>query len=132
MAEIEGKIPDISNLSTKTALTAVENKIPGVTNSATKTALTTVENRIHDVSSLVKKTDYNTGVVEIDNKVSILDGKIDENKTKSWSIKNNLKRAIKNLLHIFLGNVFFDRGDGSQVYLIFQPLHRYVQVIANT
>ena len=83
MAEIEGKIPDISNLSTKTALTAVENKIPGVTNSATKTALTTVENRIHDVSSLVKKTDYNTGVVEIDNKVSILDGKIDENKTKS-------------------------------------------------
>ena len=132
MAEIEGKIPDISNLSTKTALTAVENKIPGVTNSATKTALTTVENRIHDVSSLVKKTDYNTGVVEIDNKVSILDGKINENKTKSWSIKNNLKRAIKNLLHIFLGNVFFDRGDGSQAYLIFQPLHRYVQVIANT
>ena len=132
MAEIEGKIPDISNLSTKTALTAVENKIPGVTNSATKTALTTVEDRIHDVSSLVKKTDYNTGVVEIDNKVSILDGKIDENKTKSWSIKNNLKRAIKNLLHIFLGNVFFDRGDGSQAYLIFQPLHIYVKIIANT
>ena len=132
MAEIEGKIPHISNLATKTALTAVENKIPDVTNSATKTALTNAENRIHDVSSLVKKTDYNTGVVEIDNKVSILDGKIDENKTKSWSIKNNLKRAIKNLLHIFLGNVFFDRGDGSQAYLIFQPLHRYVQVIANT
>ena len=83
MAEIESKIPHISNLATKTALTAVENKIPDVTNSATKTALTNVENRIHDVSSLVKKTDYNTRVVKIDNKVSSLDGKIDENKTKS-------------------------------------------------
>ena len=38
IADIEGKIPDVSNLETKTALTAVENKIP-------------------DVSSLVKKTD---------------------------------------------------------------------------
>ena len=83
MAEIEGKIPHISNLATKTALTAVENKIPDVTNSATKTALTNAENRIHDVSSLVKKTDYNTRVVKIDNKVSSLDVKIDENKTKS-------------------------------------------------
>ena len=55
MAEIEGKIPHISNLATKTALTAVENKIPDVTDSATKTALTNAENRIHDVSSLVKK-----------------------------------------------------------------------------
>ena len=128
MAEIEGKIPDISNLATKTALTAVENKIPDVTNSATKTALTTVENRIHDVSSLVKKTDYNTRVVEIDNKVSSLDGKIDKNKTKSWPIKNNLKRAIKNVLLITI----FDRGDGSQAYLIFQPLHIYVKIIANT
>ena len=38
IADIEGKIPDVSNLATKFALTAVENKIP-------------------DVSSLVKKTD---------------------------------------------------------------------------
>ena len=27
IAEIEGKIPDISNLATKTSLTSVENKI---------------------------------------------------------------------------------------------------------
>ena len=38
IAEIKGKIVDVSSLATKTALTAVENKIP-------------------DVSSLVKKTD---------------------------------------------------------------------------
>ena len=27
---MEGKIPDLSNLATKTALTAVENKIPDI------------------------------------------------------------------------------------------------------
>ena len=55
ITKIEGKIPDIRNLSTKTALTAVESKIPDVTNLATKTTLTTIENKIPDVSSLVKK-----------------------------------------------------------------------------
>ena len=39
MAEIEGNIPDVSNL-------------------VTKTALTTVKDKIFDVSNLVKKTDY--------------------------------------------------------------------------
>ena len=51
ISDIEGKIPDISNLATKTALTAVENKIPYVSN-------------------LVKKTDYNTKVTEIENKLN--------------------------------------------------------------
>ena len=49
--EVEGKIPDISTLATKTALTTVENKIPNVNN-------------------LVKKTDYNTKVKEIENKLN--------------------------------------------------------------
>ena len=51
ISDIEGKIPDISNLATKTALTAVENKIP-------------------NVSSLFKKTDYDTKVTEIENKLN--------------------------------------------------------------
>ena len=37
--ELGNKIPDISNLATKTALTAIENKLPSISN-------------------LVKKTDY--------------------------------------------------------------------------
>ena len=45
---MEGKIPDVSNLATKTALTAVEDKIP-------------------DISSLILKTDYDTTVAEIEN-----------------------------------------------------------------
>ena len=39
ITEIEGKIPDVSSLATKTELTIVENKIPNINN-------------------LVKKTDY--------------------------------------------------------------------------
>ena len=31
-----------------------------------------------------------------------------------------------------MGNILFDGGDGSQAYLIFQPLHRYVRIFANT
>ena len=56
--------------------------------------------------------------------VSSLDGKIAENKTKNESIKNELKRSKKSFGFILLGNIFFDGGDGSQAYLIFQPLHR--------
>ena len=41
VTEIEGKIPDISSLVTKSALKVVENKIP-------------------DVSSLVKKTNHDS------------------------------------------------------------------------
>ena len=46
-------------------MTKTECKIPNVTNLATKTALTTVENKIPSVSNLVKKTDYDTKVTEI-------------------------------------------------------------------
>ena len=53
-------------------------------------------------------------------------------KTKNESIKNELKETIKYLLPIFLRNILFDRGVGSQAYLTFQPLHRYVKIIANT
>ena len=50
ISDIEGKIPDISNLATKTALTAVEKKIP-------------------DTSSLVKKIDYTTKISDIEGKI---------------------------------------------------------------
>ena len=51
-SELEKKIPNVSNLATKTALTTVENKIPDTSNLATKTALTTVENKIPNISNL--------------------------------------------------------------------------------
>ena len=33
---------------------------------------------------------------------------------------------------LFLGNKIFDGGDGFQVCLIFQPIHEYIKIIANT
>ena len=51
ITQIEGKIPDLSGLATKTTLTTVENKIPST-------------------SKLVKKADYNTKVTDIKNKLN--------------------------------------------------------------
>ena len=53
-----------TNYNTK--ITELENKIPDISNLATKTALTTVQNKIPSISNLVKKTDYNTKVTEIE------------------------------------------------------------------
>ena len=40
LTELENKIPDSSNLATKTALTALENEIPSVSNFVKKQNLT--------------------------------------------------------------------------------------------
>ena len=55
-AELEKKIPNASDLATKTALPTVENKIPHTSNLATSNALTTVENKIPDSSHIATKT----------------------------------------------------------------------------
>ena len=71
---IEDKIPDITNLATKTTLNAkineVKVKIPNITNLASTTALTAVENKIPNVSNLVRETDYNTKMNEMEKKIS--------------------------------------------------------------
>ena len=33
---------------------------------------------------------------------------------------------------LFLENMMFDGEDGFQAYLIFQPVHKYIKIIANT
>ena len=48
----------------------VKGKIPNITNLATSTALNAVENKIRNVSNLVKKTDYNTKISETENKIT--------------------------------------------------------------
>ena len=113
-------------------------KTPDVSNFVTKTALTTVENKTPSVSSLVKKTDYNAKITEINNKlnshshdnlvaksnldngVSSLDSKITENKTKSKSIENELKKLKTLDLSYFIG----------KSHLVFQPLLRYFKLNA--
>ena len=56
---IRKKIPDTSDLVKKTddntKITEIEGKIPDISNLTTKTALTTIENKIPSNSNLVKK-----------------------------------------------------------------------------
>ena len=59
ITNIEDKIPDITNLATKTTFNAKINEVkgetPNITNLATTNAYTAVENKIPNVSNLVKK-----------------------------------------------------------------------------
>ena len=64
-AELEKKIPDVTDFVKKTNLTELENKISDVSSLATKTVLTAVENKV-TVSSLVKKTNYDTKIRELE------------------------------------------------------------------
>ena len=48
----------------------VKEEIPNITNLATTAALTAVENKIPNVNNLVKKTDYNTKISETENKIT--------------------------------------------------------------
>ena len=73
-SELENKIPGTSSLFKKTdydpKIADTEGKIPGVTNSTTKAAVTTVENKTPSVSNLVKKTDYETKLQKL--KISLI------------------------------------------------------------
>ena len=117
--KIEGKIPDISNLTTKTALTTVENKIPKVRGLATKTALTAIGNKIPDISNfatkialtnlsntgpdittLIKKSDYDEKIAEIEHKYVSNTGF--GSKFDSKSHHGNLKGYLTKLLYLML------------------------------
>ena len=93
---IEGKIPDISNLATKsnlnTRINEVKNEIPSITGLATTFALTAVENKIPSISNLLKKTEFDTKIREIENKMVRLNRKIVSNKTKDIAFENELKK----------------------------------------
>ena len=69
-AELENKIPNVTDFVKEAKLTELENKTPDISNLATKGVLTTVKNKIPDVSNLVKKTDYDTKVIVIENKLT--------------------------------------------------------------
>ena len=106
LTTVENKIPDISNLATKTLVNKVENKIPDISNLATKAALTTVEDKIPDISNLVKKSGYNTKI----------------------STESNVKKLQAYDLSCFRGKQYFDEGDGKQDYLVFLPMRKYFKL----
>ena len=107
LSTVENKIPDTSNLATRISVNKVENRIPDISNLATKIALTTVENKIQDTSNLVKKSDYNT---------------------KITGIENNIKKLQAYDLSYFRGKKYFHEGDGKQNYLVFLPKSKYFKL----
>ena len=66
-----------------------------------------------------------------DNTVSSLDSKIAANKTKNESIENELKKLKMFDSSYCTGKSHFEE-DGTQNYLVFQPLNTYFEVIANS
>ena len=149
ITELKNKIPDVNDLATKTALTAVENKIPNVSNLVNKTNYNTKINEIkhklndhnHDKYSdtsefnkliadafnariaqanLITKTDF-------DAKLSNLNRKITQNKTKHLLAENELKKIKTFDWSYFIGKRHFQEV-GTQNYLVFQPLNNYFKV----
>ena len=53
-----------------TKITEIEGKIPSISGLATKTALTIVENKIPNISNLIETTDYDTNITEIEKKLT--------------------------------------------------------------
>ena len=126
----------------KTKLTELENKIPDVSILATKTALTAVKNKRRNGSSLVKKTDYkltdhnhdkyittsgfNTLAEDVfnvrvaqanwitktdfDAKLSSLDRKTTESKSKNLLVENELNKLKTFDSSYFIGKSHFEEG----------------------
>ena len=149
ITEIKGKIPSIRK-ATKTALTAIENKILSVSSLVKKTdydtKITELENKHndHDHDKYITTPEFNTMSASVfnarlahanlvtktdfDNKVSSLDSKIAVNKAKNESIKNELKKLKTFGSSYFRGKSDFE-DDGTEDYLVFQPIHRYIKLI---
>ena len=152
ITEMEGKIPGVSNLGTKAALTAVENKIPSVSNLVKKTdyntKITEVENKLnnHNHDKYITSSEFNTLAADFfnarlaranllaktnfDHTLSSLNSKISVNERKNESIENEIKKLKTLDLSYFVGKSHFEE-DGTQNYLVFQPINRYFKLIAN-
>ena len=72
-------------------------------------------------ANLITKTDF-------DANLSSLNRKITANKSKSLLVENELKTFDSSY---FIGQNHFE-GNGTQNYLVFQPLYKYFKVIVNT
>ena len=73
---------------------------------------------------MITKTDFDT-------KLSSLNRKIKQNKTKHLLVENELKKLKTFDSDYFISKNHFEE-DGTQNYLVVQPLNKYFEVITNT
>ena len=144
-------MPNIPDLATNSALTAVEHKIPDVSSLVTKadynTKISEIEKKVSDYNhdkyitnpefnnlaagvfnarltqaNLVAKTDFDT-------KLQSFSKRVTSNKTKLLLVENELKKLKTFGLSNFKGKGHFEE-DGTQNHLVFQPIYRYFKKIA--
>ena len=133
MTLVEKNPPDVSSLVKKiyydTKITEIEKKLTDhdhakyITTPEFNTMAASVFNARLAQANLVTKTDFA-------NTVSSLDSKIVANKTKNESIENESKNLKTFDSSYFNGKSPFEE-DGTQNYLVFQPMYRYFKVIGN-
>ena len=73
---------------------------------------------------MITKTDF-------DAKLSRINREIKENKTENLLVINELNKLKTFDSGYFIGKSHFDE-DGTQNYLVFQPMYRYFKLITNT
>ena len=145
LTELENRIPIVSSLAPKTALTAVENKIPDVRSLVTKTNYDTKTSELekkltdNDNDKYITTPEFNTLAADVfnarlaqtnliaktdfDPKLSSLNRKITSNKSKHLLVQKELKKLKTFDSSYFIGKS--DSDDGTQNYLVFQPMYRY-------
>ena len=153
LAQVEDKIPDASSLATKTALTTVENKIPSISSLVKKTDYDTkiseLEKKVtdHDHCKYITIPDFNTlaAIVfnvrlaqanlltktDFDAKLSSINRKITSIKSKHLLVENELKNLKMFDSSYFRGKNYFE-NDGTQNYLVFQPMNKYFEITPTT
>ena len=124
------KIPGVSSYDKKTdydtKITEIENKLNNrnhdkyISTPEFNTLAADVFNARLSRANLVTKTNFDDSVSSINNKIA-------ENKTKNESIENELKKLKTLDLGYFTGKSYFEE-DGSQNYLVFQPIRRYFKI----
>ena len=70
------------------------------------------------------KTDFASSVSSLNNEIAA-------NKSKNLLVENGLKKLKTFDLRYFIGKSHFEE-DGTQNYLVFQPIDKYFKVITNT
>ena len=105
MTAVENKIPGVNILVKKTELNAkvtqIEGKIPDVSNLATNSALIAVENKISNVASLITKTYFDAELKKVSDRVT-------SNKSKHLLVKNELNKLQKFDSSYFRGKSFLE------------------------
>ena len=73
---------------------------------------------------MITKTDFDAKLLNLNRKITL-------NKTKHWLVENELNKLKTFDSSYFIGKSHFDE-DGTQNYLVFQPMYRYFKMSANT